>query len=129
MSSRPVSPHLTVYKFKYTLATSILNRLTGLALSVALVLLVYWLMAVAGGTVSQEHAQRLLALPLMRPVWLLVLFSFCYHLCAGLRHLVWDTGHGLERSQSERSAWLVVSASVLLTVLLALVLSHLGRAA
>jgi succinate dehydrogenase / fumarate reductase cytochrome b subunit len=129
MSSRPVSPHLTVYKFKYTLATSILNRLTGVALSVAFVLLVYWLMAIAGGTVSQERAQRLLALPLLRPVWLLVLFSFCYHLCAGLRHLVWDTGHGLERRQSKRSAWLVVSASVLLTVLLALVLSHLGQAA
>ena len=128
MLSRPLSPHLTVYKFKYTLATSILNRFTGIALSAAFVLLVYWLMAVAAGTRSQERAQHLLSLPLMRLVWLSVLFAFCYHLCAGVRHLVWDTGHGLERTQSQRSAWWVVIASVLLTVLLAVALLHLGRA-
>jgi succinate dehydrogenase / fumarate reductase, cytochrome b subunit len=127
MSSRPLSPHLSVYKFKYTLATSILNRLTGMALSAALVLLVYWLLAIAGGTLAQQRAQHLLSLPLVRIVWVLVVFAFCYHLCAGVRHLIWDTGHGLERSQSERSAWLVVIASVLLSVPLVFALLHLGH--
>src|SRR4029077_8198030 len=53
MPIRPLSPHLSVYKFKYTLATSILNRLTGIALSFALLLLAYWLMSVASGTLAQ----------------------------------------------------------------------------
>jgi succinate dehydrogenase / fumarate reductase, cytochrome b subunit len=128
MPIRPLSPHLSVYKFKYTLATSILNRLTGIALSFALLLLSYWLMSVASGTLAQQRAQRLLSLPLTKCVYGVLLFAFCYHLCAGIRHLVWDTGHGLERTQAQRSAWLIVSASVLLTLLLGYALLHAGRA-
>jgi succinate dehydrogenase cytochrome b subunit len=127
MPIRPLSPHLSVYKFKYTLATSILNRLTGIALSFALLLLAYWLMSVASGALAQQRAQRLLGLPLLKLVYVAFLFAFCYHLCAGIRHLVWDTGHGLERAQSQRSAWLIVSASVLLTLVLGYGLLHAGR--
>jgi len=127
MPIRPLSPHLSVYKFKYTLATSILNRLTGIALSFALLLLAYWLMSVASGTLAQQRAQRLLGLPLLKLVYAAFLFAFCYHLCAGIRHLVWDTGHGLERAQSQRSAWLIVSASLLLTLILGYGLLHAGR--
>ena len=119
MPGRPLSPHLSVYKFKYTLTTSILNRLTGMALSGGFLLLVYWLAAVGAGAEAQERAQRHLA---AAPLWILyglLLFAFCYHLIAGIRHLVWDTGHGLERRQAQRSAWLVGVLSVLLTVLFA----------
>jgi succinate dehydrogenase / fumarate reductase cytochrome b subunit len=84
MPIRPLSPHLSVYKFKYTLATSILNRLTGIALSFALLLLAYWLMSVASGTLAQQRAQRLLGLPLLKLVYAAFLFAFWYHLCAGL---------------------------------------------
>jgi succinate dehydrogenase / fumarate reductase, cytochrome b subunit len=128
MPIRPLSPHLSVYKFKYTLVTSILNRLTGIALSFALLLLAYWLMSVASGTLAQQRAQRLLGLPPLKLLYAAFLFAFCYHLCAGIRHLVWDTGHGLERAQSQRSAWLVVSASLLLTLILGYGLLHAGRA-
>jgi succinate dehydrogenase / fumarate reductase, cytochrome b subunit len=116
MPSRPLSPHLSVYKFKYTLTTSILNRLTGLILSVGLLLLVYWLMAVAAGAEAQARAMRLLSLPLAKLVYAGLIASFCYHLVAGLRHLVWDTGRYLERSQSQKSAWLVGILSLLLTL-------------
>ena len=127
MTERPLSPHWQVYKFKYTLTTSILNRLTGVALSFALLLLSYWLMSVAGGTLAQQRAQRLLALPLMKCIYGALLFAFCYHLCAGIRHLVWDSGHGLERAQSRRSAWLIVIASVLMTLALGHALLHAGH--
>src|SRR5579872_841767 len=113
MPARPISPHLSVYKMsRYTLATSIFNRLTGVGLSVALVLLVYWLTAVAGGPLAQARASWLLALPVMKLLYGLCIVAFCYHLIAGIRHLVWDTGRFLERTQSRRSAWLVVAASV-----------------
>src|SRR6266480_304809 len=117
MPPRPLSPHLSVYKFTYTLTTSILNRLTGLALSAGLPLLVYWLMAVAGGAHAQARAARLLSLPLVRLVYGALIVAFCYHLIAGIRHLVWDTGRGLERAQAHRSAWLVVGVSIALMLL------------
>jgi succinate dehydrogenase / fumarate reductase, cytochrome b subunit len=119
MPSRPLSPHLSVYKFKYTLTTSILNRITGVVLSLGFLVLCRWLLSVAGGAPAQARAQRLLSLPLMKLFYLALLFAFCYHLCAGIRHLVWDTGRGLERAQSQRSAWVVVIVSVLLTLALA----------
>jgi succinate dehydrogenase / fumarate reductase cytochrome b subunit len=117
MPLRPLSPHLSVYKFKYTLVTSILNRFTGLGLSVGLLLLVYWLMAVASGAHAQARAARLLSLPLMKLVYAALIMAFCYHLSAGIRHLVWDTGRGLERAQAQRSAWWVVGVSIALMLL------------
>src|SRR5205807_527080 len=119
MPPRPLSPHLSVYKFKYTLTTSILNRFAGLALSLGLPLLVYWLLAVAAGAQAQARAMRVLSLPLMRPLFAALILAFSYHLTAGIRHLVWDTGRGLERKQSERSAWLVVGVSLALALLVA----------
>ena len=120
MPTRPLSPHLSVYKMsRYTLATSITNRFAGVALSVGLLLLVYWLMAVAGGAHSYARAARVLSLPLAKLVYAALIVAFCYHLVAGLRHLVWDTGHGLERAQSQRSAWLVVAVSLILMLVIA----------
>jgi succinate dehydrogenase / fumarate reductase, cytochrome b subunit len=119
MPRRPLSPHLTVYRMtRYTLATSIFNRFTGVGLSLGLVLLVYWLTAVAGGPLALARAERLLAQPLVKLVYLALIVSFCYHLVAGIRHLVWDTGRGLERPQSEKSAWLVVIVSILLMLVI-----------
>jgi succinate dehydrogenase / fumarate reductase, cytochrome b subunit len=117
MPTRPLSPHLSVYKMsRYTLATSIFNRLTGLALSVGLLLLVYWLLAVAGGPRPFARAARWLSLLPMKLVYTALMLAFSYHLVAGIRHLVWDTGHGLERAQSRRSAWIVVAVSLVLTL-------------
>jgi succinate dehydrogenase / fumarate reductase cytochrome b subunit len=105
--------------YRYSLATSIANRFTGLALSAGLLLLVYWLMAVAGGARGYARAAHVLSLPPAKLVYAALIAAFCYHLVAGLRHLVWDTGHGLERTQSQRSAWLVVAASLVLMLVIA----------
>jgi len=105
--------------YRYSLATSIANRFTGVALSAGLLLLVYWLMAVAGGAGSYARAARVLALPLAKLVYGALIVAFSYHLIAGLRHLVWDTGHALERAQSQRSAWLVVTVSLVLMLVIA----------
>ncbi|HEY0768645.1 MAG TPA: succinate dehydrogenase, cytochrome b556 subunit [Steroidobacteraceae bacterium] len=117
MPTRPLSPHLSVYKFKYTLTTSILNRFSAVGLSVGLLLLVYWLMAVASGAHAQARAARLLSLPVARLLYAALIIAFCYHLTAGIRYLIWDTGRGLERAQSQRSAWLVVVVSIVLMLL------------
>ena len=108
---------MSVYKMtRYTLATSIFNRITGLILSVGLIVLVYWLMAVASGARAYAYAYQILSAGIFKLVYAGLLVAFCYHLVAGIRHLVWDTGHGLERNQSKRSAWIVGAVSVLLMI-------------
>ena len=118
MPTRPLSPHLSVYKFKYTMVTSILNRFTGAGLSVGLLLLVYWLTAVAAGAQAQARAGRILATPLAKLLYVGLVVAFSFHLVAGIRHLIWDTGRGLEREQARRSAWVVALVSVALMLLI-----------
>lgn len=96
---------------------SISHRATGIALTVGTLLLVYWLAAAAGGPDSYAAAQGFIG----SWIGLLLLFGWSYalfyHLCNGIRHLFWDAGYGFELEQSYRSGWLVVGASVVLTVL------------
>lgn len=127
MTERPLSPHLSVYRMsRYSLLTSILNRATGLVLSAGLILLVYWLVAIASGSAAYRGARDILSLGVLKAVYVVLLATFSYHLFAGIRHLIWDTGHGLERAQSKRSAALVVIASLLLFVGLAFWALHAG---
>lgn len=118
MGDRPLSPHLSVYKFKYTLLTSILNRFTGLALTLGLLLLTYWLTALSRGPEAYAAALELLSHGLAKLVYAALLVAFCYHLVAGIRHLVWDTGRYMEKSQSQRSAWIIAVVTVLLAAVL-----------
>jgi succinate dehydrogenase / fumarate reductase, cytochrome b subunit len=117
MPQRPLSPHLTVYRmFRYTLFTSFANRVTGVVLSIGLLVLVYWLMAVASGAGAYARAIYVLSLPVFKLLYAALLLAFSYHLVAGTRHLIWDTGRGLERAQSKRSAWIVGAVSVLVMI-------------
>jgi succinate dehydrogenase / fumarate reductase cytochrome b subunit len=118
MPSRPLSPHLTVYRFMYTMSLSILHRITGLAATAGLLAFVWWLMALATGPESYARAMRALDSPLAKLLLAGFAFSFVYHFCNGIRHLVWDTGRGLERAQARRSGAVVVVAALVLTVLL-----------
>lgn len=127
MTERPLSPHLSVYRMRrYTLLTSITNRATGLVLSAGLVLLVYWLVAVASGGDAYRAARHVLSLGVLEAVYIILLAAFSYHLIAGIRHLIWDTGVGLERAQAKRSAAIVAIAGILLFVGLAWWALHAG---
>ncbi|MFC4351770.1 succinate dehydrogenase, cytochrome b556 subunit [Fodinicurvata halophila] len=114
---RPLSPHLQVYKPQLTSVMSILHRLTGIALAVGTLLLVYWLAAAAGGPESYAAAQAFIA----SPIGLILLFvwtlAFFYHLCNGIRHLFWDAGYGFELPTVYKSGWAVLIATVVLTLL------------
>ena len=119
MRERPLSPHMSVYRMtRYSLLTSITNRATGIVLSVGLAMLVCWLAALAGGARVYARVQAAFAAPAYKAFYAVLLAAFAYHLVAGIRHLVWDTGHGLERAQSQRSAHLVIAAAAVLAVVL-----------
>ena len=118
MNQRPLSPHLAVYKFMYTMSLSILHRITGCAATCGFLAFVWWLMALASGPDKYSAAMRLLSSPLAKLLLVGFTFSFVYHFCNGIRHLVWDTGRGLERAQARRSGSLVIVAALALTVLI-----------
>lgn len=116
-SARPLSPHLQIYRWQYTMALSILHRATGCTLSVGLVLFVYWLLAIAGGPQAYERALAVFAYPLTRVALVGFSFAFFYHLLNGVRHLAWDTGHGLERRSARASGWVAFLGAIACTAL------------
>lgn len=115
MPPRPLSPHLGVYKFMYTMTLSILHRITGVAASVGFLLFVCWLMALAAGHDSYQRFMAWTSTPIAKLLLAGFAFSFIYHFCNGIRHLVWDTGRGLERAQARRSGYVVITAALLIT--------------
>ncbi len=124
---RPLSPFL-LYRWQYTMALSFLHRFTGCTLSVGLLLLVYWLAAVAGGADAYASAQEVFAHPLTRVALVGFSFAFFYHLMNGVRHLVWDTGHGFDKAQARASGWLAFLGAIVLTAFLWFLLARGGVA-
>lgn len=116
-SNRPLSPHLQVYRPQITSMLSILHRLTGIALAFGTLLLTYWLIAAATGPGAFETAQALIGSFFGRLLLFGWSFALFYHLCNGIRHLVWDAGYGFEIETAQRSGWVVVGASTALTVI------------
>jgi succinate dehydrogenase / fumarate reductase cytochrome b subunit len=124
---RPLSPHLQVYRWQLTMVLSITHRATGVFLSVAAIGLAAWLLAAAAGPGPYDAVTAAFASLPGRAVLVAVTFSFFYHLCNGIRHLVWDSGRWLEIPEVYASGWSVVVVSVLLTVLTwAVVLARVG---
>lgn len=115
-ADRPLSPHLQIYRPQLTSMLSIAHRAAGLALGIGTLFLVWWLIAAANGGEAFAAVQGFFG------SWLglLLLFgwSFCffYHLANGIRHLMWDTGHGLDLRTTYVSGWIVVIASGALTI-------------
>lgn len=115
--NRPLSPHLQVYRPQLTSMLSILHRITGVALAIGTLLLVYWLVALSIGPEAYADAEGVIGSFLGRLLlfgWSVALF---YHLCNGIRHLFWDAGYGFELETAYRSGWIVMIASLALTVL------------
>ena len=112
---RPRSPHL-IYKLQLTSSLSILHRLTGIALTLGTLLLVWWLIAAAAGPEAFGVVQAFVGSWLGRLLLFGWTFALLFHLCNGVRHLVWDAGWGFELTSVYASGWTVVGASVGLTI-------------
>jgi succinate dehydrogenase / fumarate reductase cytochrome b subunit len=114
--NRPQSPNIQIYRPQLTSVLSIANRISGVAVSFAALGLVAWLIAAAAGPRSYAAVQNTLSSAIGQVVLFAMTFAFFFHLCAGIRHLAWDAGYGFELRTIYASGWLVVVASVLLTV-------------
>ena len=112
---RPLSPHLTIYRWPVTMTLSLLHRMTGVALSAGLIVYVLWLESIAYDFIPFEHVTAFMGNWIGQLMLLGWCFSFFFHLCNGVRHLVWDTGRLFEKKQADQSAWIVLTASIALT--------------
>lgn len=113
---RPLSPNIQIYRPQLTSVLSIANRISGVVLSLAAVVLVIWLLAAAAGPGAYAVVQGALASWFGQVVLFAYTFAFFLHLCGGIRHLVWDMGYGYELRSIYASGWAVVAGSVALTV-------------
>ncbi|QMU58267.1 MAG: succinate dehydrogenase, cytochrome b556 subunit [Boseongicola sp.] len=114
--NRPLSPHLTIYRPQLTSMTSILTRITGNALLVGALLVVWWFLAAATSPEYFAIADGIITSWFGDLVMTLSLWALWYHLLAGLRHLYWDTGRGLEVETAENLGIAIIIGSVVLTV-------------
>ncbi len=114
---RPLSPHLQVYRPQITSITSILTRITGNAMVVAVILIVWWLVAAAMGEDAYETANGFITSWFGDIVMSLSLLGMWYHFLAGIRHMIWDSGHMLEIKTAEKLGIVCLVGSVVLTLI------------
>jgi succinate dehydrogenase / fumarate reductase cytochrome b subunit len=116
-ASRPLSPFMLgqYYRFQLSSVLSFGHRLTGMALSFGTLFLAIWLMSAASGPEAYERFSACAR----NPLGILLMFGWSwallYHLCNGLRHLVWDAGYAFEKKQVDAGGWVVVVSSLVLT--------------
>jgi succinate dehydrogenase cytochrome b subunit len=113
---RPLSPHLQVWRWHITMATSILHRATGVALYVGALIAAAWAISLAQGPDAYATFKQVMGSPLGRLVMFGLTLSYFYHLANGVRHLVWDSGHGLDVKSANASAVLVFAFTAAATV-------------
>ena len=117
-AERPLSPHLQIYRWPVTMTVSILHRITGGALYFGTLLVLWWLLAAAVSDSAFDMARSVFG------HWFgeLVLFGYSWalihHMLGGIRHLLWDTGRGLDLRTANTLAWLNIIGAIVLTALL-----------
>jgi len=120
--NRPLSPHLSIYRPQLTSMTSILTRITGNALLVGALLIVAWFLSAAISPGCFAAVNALVTSWFGDLVMVGSLWAIWYHTLAGLRHLYWNTGRGLEIETAQKLGWGVIIGSVVLTALTVIIL-------
>ncbi|MFP3383466.1 MULTISPECIES: succinate dehydrogenase, cytochrome b556 subunit [Tritonibacter] len=119
--NRPLSPHLTIYRPQLTSLSSIMVRITGIAMLGASLLVVWWLLAAATSESAFAFIDGLLRSVLGNIVLLAATWAIFYHMLGRLRHVVWDFGYCLEVAISEKMGIGMFVGATILTVLVAIV--------
>ncbi len=115
-NNRPLSPHLDIYKLPLSALLSIVHRGTGAFLTFGSIVLVWWLMALAGGEEAFMSAQSFMGSFIGRLILFGWSFALFFHLANGIRHLFWDVGYGFEKDEVEKSSFIVLGTAGLLTL-------------
>lgn len=113
---RPLSPHLQIYRWPVTMATSIVHRATGMALSAGTLIVAWWLIAIVMGPAQYDLFSIAVRSPLGQLVLLGFVWSLAYHLLNGIRHLDWDVGYGFDKHTASRTGVLVFTLSIFIAI-------------
>jgi succinate dehydrogenase / fumarate reductase cytochrome b subunit len=116
--NRPLSPHLSIYRWPITMAMSIVHRVTGVGLYFGTLLLAWWLIAVASGPNAFATFQAVASSFIGRLVLFGYTWALLHHMLGGIRHLIWDTIHGLGPGEREWLARATLFGSIALTIVL-----------
>jgi len=114
-TNRPLSPHLQVYRLTMTVVMSGFHRVTGAVLYFGMLIPAAWLLAAASGPDWFDFVNRILGTSLGRLVLFGYTWGLIHHMLGGVRHLIWDTGRGLDLVSIEIFAWTTIIGSVSLT--------------
>jgi len=118
LKDRPLSPHLQIYRPTLTLMMSIVHRITGAGLYVGMLLLIWWLTAAAAGPNAYAGLQWFMETVFGRLILFGYTWALIHHMLGGIRHLIWDAGHGFGPSEREWLTAATLVGSVGLTILL-----------
>lgn len=116
-AERPLSPHLQIYRPMLTMMMSIAHRISGAALAVGFALLTWWLVAVSMGPGAYDCVQSFFGSLVGRALLFMFTWALIHHMLGGIRHLIWDTGAGLDKTTIEIFAWATIVGSTALTTL------------
>ncbi len=115
-AERPLSPHLSIYKRTPTMMMSIVHRITGAGLYVGTALLAWWLIAAATSQSYFDFVNGLAGSFIGRLILFGYTWALMHHMLGGIRHLVWDTGAGLNKESSTKAAYVTIAGSIILTL-------------
>ena len=124
--ARPLSPHLGIYRWPVTMATSLTHRMTGMGLAGGMLLIAWWLIAVAYGPETFNFFNSTMSTQLGQVVLFGFTWALAYHLVNGIRHLAWDFGYGFPVPTANKTGIFVFVLSLLLAAA-AFALAYLGK--
>jgi succinate dehydrogenase / fumarate reductase, cytochrome b subunit len=115
---RPMSPHLGIYRLTMTMAMSFAHRLSGAALYVGVVLLAWFLISVSADATTFAVFSEFIQSVVGRFVLFLFTWALFHHLVGGIRHIVWDSGYGLDAPLRDQMAWATLIGGFALTIVI-----------
>lgn len=121
---RPLSPHLLEYNQRLTGITSILHRITGVGLVIGLAVLTVLLFSAANDAFLFNKVTAFLATGFGMILLAGFVIAMCYHLCAGIRHLIFDTGAMMDLKNAYRAGYIVIGTTIFLSTTLMYMIHH-----
>ena len=112
-ANRPLSPHMTIYRWPVTMMTSITHRITGGGMAVGMIALAWWLVCISNGPEGWQSFHAIWDTPLGLLVLFGLTWSLVYHFLNGVRHLAWDLGYGFDKREAERNSVIIYALSIL----------------
>ncbi|WP_371222781.1 succinate dehydrogenase, cytochrome b556 subunit [Orientia tsutsugamushi] len=109
--TRPISPHITIYRMQMSMILSILHRLSGIAVFGGASIITWWLILCVYSDFDRVVVDIFYNLWFQALIYLTI-FTTCFHLCTGIRHLIWDTGYGFSIKYINISGWIAVALSI-----------------